>query len=62
MHRYLALLITLVTLTSNSSLAQDGGDSEQWSRLILNLMNSAEVPGLSIATIEGGKIGWIGAG
>jgi CubicO group peptidase (beta-lactamase class C family) len=61
MHRYFALIITLVTLTSNSSLAQDGGNSEQLSRLILNLMNTAEVPGLSIATIEGGKIEWIGS-
>jgi CubicO group peptidase (beta-lactamase class C family) len=61
MHRYLALAITLTVFTSNLSLAQDGGNSEQLSRLILNLMKSAEVPGLSIATIERGKIGWVGS-
>jgi CubicO group peptidase (beta-lactamase class C family) len=60
-HRYLAVVITLVTLTSNSSLAQDGGNSEQLSKLIPNLMSYAEAPGLSIATIEVGKIAWIGS-
>jgi len=41
--------------------AKDGGGSEGLSRLIPSLMNAAEVPGLSIATIEDGKIGWLGS-
>jgi CubicO group peptidase (beta-lactamase class C family) len=68
MYRKLVLIITLVTLTSNSSLAQGGGNVEQMakrildlSRRILDLMKAAEAPGLSIAIIEGGKIGWIGS-
>jgi CubicO group peptidase (beta-lactamase class C family) len=61
MQRYFSLITTLVMLTSNSSLAQEGGNSEQLSKRILSLMNSAEVPGLSIATIEGGRIGWSGS-
>ena len=59
--RHLPLIITLITLTTSSALAQDGGRAEQLSKLILNLMNTAEVPGLSIATIDEGRIGWIGS-
>jgi len=61
MRRYFALIVILVILTANSSRAQDSANSEQLSKLIVNLVHSAEVPGLSIATIEGGKIGWIGS-
>jgi CubicO group peptidase (beta-lactamase class C family) len=59
--RQLPLIITLITWTTNSALAQDGGRAEQLSKLILSLMNTAEVPGLSIATIDDGRIGWIGS-
>ena len=61
MRHSLVLILTLVTLTSNSSSGQEGGNFERLSRLIANLMNAAEAPGLSIATIEGGKIGRIGS-
>ena len=59
--RRLPLIITLITLTTNSALTQDVGGAKHFSKLILNLMNTAEVPGLSIATIDDGKIGWIGS-
>lgn len=58
--RHLLIIVMLVTFLINPGLAQDGGRGEQMSKLILNLMNTAEVPGLSIATIHDGKIGWIG--
>jgi len=59
--RQLLLIIALITLTANSALTQDPGRVKQLSKQILNLMNTAEVPGLSIATIDDGKIGWIGS-
>lgn len=59
--RRLSSIITLITLTTNSALTQDVRRAEQLSKQILNLMNIAEVPGLSIATIDNGKVGWIGS-
>ena len=59
--RRFPLVIILITLTTNSALTQDVGRVKQLSEQILNLMNTAEVPGLSIATIDDGKIEWIGS-
>src|SRR4051794_3879551 len=59
--RQLPLIITLITLTTKSALTEDVGRAKQFPEQILNLMNTAEVPGLSIATIDDGKIGWIGS-
>ena len=59
--RQLSFITTLITLTTNSALTQDVGRVKQLSEQIVNLMNTAEVPGLSIATIDDGKIEWIGS-
>jgi CubicO group peptidase (beta-lactamase class C family) len=41
--------------------AQTGRPSDRLGKLIPDLMNRAGVPGLSIALIEDGKIGWVGS-
>lgn len=59
--RQLPLVLTIFALTANSALSQDAQRAERLSKIILTLMNTAEVPGLSIATIDDGKIGWVGS-
>jgi len=58
MYRHPGLILALAALTGNVAPAQDRGALETLSSLIVKLMKTAEVPGLAIATIEDGKIGW----
>jgi len=51
----------VATLVFAPARAQDDGPPGKLSRLIPNLMNLAEVPGLSIAIVEEGKVEWIGS-
>lgn len=53
--------MTMAALFVKAVLAQDGKAPENLPKLIENLMHSAEVPGLSIATIDKGKVQWVGS-
>jgi CubicO group peptidase (beta-lactamase class C family) len=61
MHYSFALTMTTAALFVRPVLAQDGEVPEKVSKLIPSLMQTAEVPGLSIAAIEQGKVRWVGS-
>ena len=53
--------IAIALFAAAPAAAQNGAAPAKLSQLIPNLMHLAEVPGLSIATIEDGKVQWIGS-
>lgn len=61
MHYSFALKMIMAALLAEVIFAQDGNVPERTSKLIESLMHSAEVPGLSIAAIDQGKVQWVGS-
>src|SRR5689334_14321422 len=59
--RYPFLLIALTAFLSIPAHGQKPKAADQLSHFIPDLMDRADVPGLSIALIDDGKIAWIGS-
>jgi len=62
MRHFIAVTTTIATLIAWPVVAQNSGAKhEELKRAIPRLMQLAEVPGLSIATFEEGRVAWIGS-